>query len=137
MRRLLTDLRGLELSSLQLEFPEGGHEQGAVSPSLNGAVKDPLELCLQSEMKALLTRAIGDLPARERQVLALYYYQELPMKEVGAALGVGEARISQIHSASRVRLRARMQELMGSHGSGRLTAARTCPTNGERVWARF
>ena len=114
LHRLLTDLRGLEVGSLQAEFSEDGYEQGTVNQLCNSAEKDPLELCLQSEMKALLAQAIGDLPARERKVLALYYYQELPMKKVGALLGVGEARISQIHSASQVRLRARMGELMGS-----------------------
>ena len=137
LRRLLTDLHGLEVGSLQAAFSEDGYEQGADSHLNNGAEKDPLELCLQSEMKALLAQAIGDLPARERQVLALYYYQELPMKEVGAALGVGEARISQIHSASRDRLQVRMQELLGSRGPGRLAAPRTCPTNGERAWTKF
>ena len=43
-----------------------------------------------------------------------YYYEELTMKEVGAVLGVGESRVSQIHSLAVVRLRARLAELMGS-----------------------
>jgi len=42
-----------------------------------------------------------------------YYYEELTMKEVGAVLGVGESRVSQIHSLAVVRLRARLAELMG------------------------
>jgi RNA polymerase sigma factor for flagellar operon FliA len=62
-------------------------------------------------MKDLLTRAIEELPEKERQVLALYYYEELTMKEVGAVLGVGESRVSQIHSMAVVRLRARLAEL--------------------------
>jgi RNA polymerase sigma factor FliA len=137
LHHLLADLRGLEVGSLQAEFSEDGYEQGTVNHLSTGADKNPLELCLQSEMKALLARAIEDLPVRERQVLALYYYQELPMKEVGVLLGVGEARVSQIHSASRVRLRARMGELMGSRGPGRLAATRTCQTHGESAGARF
>jgi len=43
-------------------------------------------------------------------VLALYYYEELTMKEVGIILGVGESRISQIHSMAVIRLRARLAE---------------------------
>ena len=62
-------------------------------------------------MKELLTRAIEELPEKERQVLALYYYEELTMKEVGAVMGVGESRVSQIHSMAVVRLRARLAEL--------------------------
>ena len=137
LHHLLADLHGLEVGSLQAECSENGHEQGTDSYLNNGPEKDPLELCLQSERQALLAQAVGDLPVRERQVLALYYREELTMKEVGALLGVGEARVSQIHTASRVRLRVRMQELLGSRGPGRLAATRTCPTRGERVWARF
>ena len=57
-------------------------------------------------MKQQLARAIAELPEKERQVLVLYYFQELTMKEVGAKLGVGESRVSQIHSTAVVRLRA-------------------------------
>jgi RNA polymerase sigma factor for flagellar operon FliA len=63
-------------------------------------------------MKGLLAKAIEELPERERQLLALYYYEELTMKEAGAVLGIGEARVSQLHSAAIVRLRARMSELL-------------------------
>ena len=69
-------------------------------------------------MKHLLARAITELPEKERQVLALYYYEELTMKEVGIILGVGESRVSQIHSMAVVRLRARLSELSdGSRAS--------------------
>jgi len=56
------------------------------------------------------------LPEKERQVLALYYFEELTMKEVGAVLRIGESRVSQIHSLAVVRLRARLEELMGARG---------------------
>lgn len=62
-------------------------------------------------MRDLLAKAIEELPEKERQVLSLYYFEELTMKEVGMALGVGESRVSQIHSMAVVRLRARMAEL--------------------------
>jgi RNA polymerase sigma factor for flagellar operon FliA len=62
-------------------------------------------------MKELLGRAIAELPEKERQVLALYYIEELTMKKVGAVLGVGESRVSQIHSMAVVRLRSRLSEL--------------------------
>ena len=67
-------------------------------------------------MKHLLTRAIAELPDKERQVLTLYYYEELTMKEVGVILGVGESRVSQIHSMAVIRLRARLAELGAGPG---------------------
>ena len=72
-------------------------------------------LCLRSEMKDLLTRAIAELPEKEQQVLALYYYEELTMKEVGVILGVGESRVSQIHSMAVIRLRTRLAESGNGH----------------------
>ena len=51
------------------------------------------------------------MPEKEQRVLALYYYEELTMKEVGAVLGIGESRVSQIHSLAMVRLRARLNFL--------------------------
>jgi two-component system copper resistance phosphate regulon response regulator CusR len=62
----------------------------------NAPEDTPFFLCLRSEMKQLLTRVISELPEKERQVLALYYYEELTMKEVGSAMGIGESRVSQI-----------------------------------------
>jgi len=83
----------------------------------------PLLQCLRSEMRDILARAIGELPEKERQVLALYYFEELTMKEVGMVLGVGESRVSQIHSMAVVRLRARMAELTAAHGKAAKKAA--------------
>jgi sigma-70-like protein len=46
------------------------------------------------------------------------------MKEVGAVIGIGESRVSQIHSLAVVRLRARLEEVM-SAGGGRARSAST------------
>ena len=54
-------------------------------------------------------RAIEELPERERQVLALYYDEDLNLREIGAVLGVTESRVSQIRSQALLRLRARFQ----------------------------
>jgi RNA polymerase sigma factor for flagellar operon FliA len=63
-------------------------------------------------MNQLLARVIQELPEKEQQVLSLYYFEELTMKEVGAVLGIGESRVSQIHSLAVVRLRSRLEEVM-------------------------
>jgi RNA polymerase sigma factor FliA len=112
LQRLLTDLRGLDLGSLQDEFTESGQERETLAVVREGPDPEPYERCLQGELRDLLSRAVSELQPRERQVLSLYYFEELTMKEVGAVLGVGEARVSQIHSAAVVRLRARMRGLM-------------------------
>jgi RNA polymerase sigma factor for flagellar operon FliA len=118
--RLLRDLRGLDLGSLQVE-PSENHAEPELYRYLpgggdhGGGDEDPFYLCLHSEMKEMLARAIGELPERERQVLALYYYEELTMKEIGQVLGVGESRISQIHSAALVRVRSQLHDKLETH----------------------
>lgn len=70
--------------------------------------EDPLTLCEQGEMNGRLQKAVAKLPEREQQVLMLYYQQELTMREVGELMGVGESRVSQIHSMAVKHLRAAM-----------------------------
>ena len=105
-QHLLDEIRGLEVGSLQIESLEDGRETDLGETIPGPANQDPLSLCLEGERKQILANAIAQLPEREQQVLALYYQEELTMKEVGAVLGVGESRVSQIHSVAVARLRA-------------------------------
>ena len=57
-----------------------------------------------------VVEAIEELPDRERLVMALYYDEELTLKEVGAVLDLSESRVCQIHGQALVRLRARLGE---------------------------
>jgi RNA polymerase sigma factor FliA len=111
-QRLLSELDGLEVGSLHLESPWDGRDEDLCDYLPNSPEDTPFFRCMRSEMKEFLARAIADLPGKEQQVLALYYFEELTMKEVGAVLGIGESRVSQIHSLAVVRLRARLEELM-------------------------
>jgi len=105
-QHLLDEIRGLEVGSLQVESLEDGRETNLAESLPGPPDQDPLTLCLQGERKQMLADGIAQLPEREQQVLALYYQEELTMKEVGAVLGVGESRVSQIHSTALVRLRS-------------------------------
>ena len=53
-----------------------------------------------------LVAAIEDLPERERFVMGMYYEHDMNLKEIGAALGVTESRVSQLHSQAVARLLA-------------------------------
>jgi len=109
-QHMLDELRGLEVGSLQIESLEDGRETDLGETLPGPSDQDPLTLCMQSERKQILAQAIAELPKREQQVLALYYQEELTMKEIGAVLGVGESRVSQIHSVAVARLRSIFSE---------------------------
>ena len=105
---LTNEIRGLEVSSLQCESSEEGQEADLAQNLPGPPDEDPLTLFVEGEQKDRLHRAVAKLPEREQQVLMLYYQQELTMKEVGELMGVGESRVSQIHTQAVKHLRAVM-----------------------------
>lgn len=70
---------------------------------------NPLQQLLSGNLRERVIEALKSLPEREQLLLNLYYQQELNMKEIGAVLGIGEPRVSQLHSQVIKRLRARLQ----------------------------
>jgi RNA polymerase sigma factor for flagellar operon FliA len=112
-QQTIGDLNGLDLGSLIDSTGEGGEED--VCEYIPGdPEQSPYYQCLRTEMKRMLAAAVAGLDEKEQQVLSLYYFEELTMKEVGAVLGIGESRVSQIHSLALVRMRSRLQEMLSS-----------------------
>jgi RNA polymerase sigma factor for flagellar operon FliA len=70
---------------------------------------DPTQAVDASELKDRIADAIARLPEREKLVIALYYYENLTLREIGEVLGVTESRVSQLHTKAVLRLRSRMQ----------------------------
>lgn len=62
-------------------------------------------------VKEIVTKAIEDLPERQRLVLSLYYYEDLNLKEIGKVLRVTESRVSQLHAQAVQRLRAKLTQV--------------------------
>jgi RNA polymerase sigma factor FliA len=70
---------------------------------------DPAHEMDTTEMKDRLADAIARLPEREKLVVALYYYENLTLREIGEVLGVTESRVSQLHTKAVLRLKSRLQ----------------------------
>jgi RNA polymerase sigma factor for flagellar operon FliA len=70
---------------------------------------DPEEAIDTVELKDRLADAIEGLPERERLVIALYYYENLTLREIGEVLGVTESRVSQLHTKAVLRLKSALQ----------------------------
>ena len=73
------------------------------------AAVDPALEMDTTEMKDRLAEAIARLPEREKLVVALYYYENLTLREIGEVLGVTESRVSQLHTKAVLRLKSRLQ----------------------------
>ena len=69
---------------------------------------DPAAVMDATDLKDRVADAIARLPEREKLVVALYYYENLTLREIGEVLGVTESRISQLHTKAVLRLRSRL-----------------------------
>ncbi len=67
----------------------------------------------KSELRAFLVVAISNLTEQEKLVIALYYYEELTLKEIGEVMRISESRVSQIHTKSILKLRGMVREKFG------------------------
>jgi RNA polymerase sigma factor FliA len=71
---------------------------------------DPAKALDIGDLKDRIADSIATLPEREKLVIALYYYENLTLREIGEVLGVTESRVSQLHTKAVLRLRSRMHE---------------------------
>jgi len=84
-------------------------------PLLRDTIDDPQapmpgSALAKGEQMTLLRNAIGELPEKARLVLAMYYFEELTLRQIAEVLHVTESRISQIHTQSLRQLRAVLGE---------------------------
>ena len=110
-QRLLLEARGHQLVYLE-DFVEEGDES-FLERHFTDDDADPARLLEDKKTREVLVGAIEILPEREKLVMALYYEQELNLREIGEVMGVTESRVCQLHSQAISRLRAR---LLGDEG---------------------
>jgi len=117
LQRLVSDLHGLAIGSVDDKAAEFEIQNNPLNQASVPGQEDPFNRTLRAEMKILLWKAISELPDRQRDVLRLYHFGGLSMKEVGSALGIGESRVSQVHTAALIQLRSRLAGLLGRGAS--------------------
>lgn len=103
-QRLLQEARGHQL--VYLEDLASDQEEDYLDRHSTGPATDPLTALEDLNLRQALVKAIENLPEREKTVMALYYDEELNLKEIGEVLGVTESRVCQLHSQAIARLRA-------------------------------
>jgi len=71
-------------------------------------INSPLFQLNFKAVKKTMSEAIEELPEKMRFILSLYYYEDLNFREIAEIMQVTESRVSQIHAAAVLRLRARV-----------------------------
>lgn len=103
------EVDGAVLVSLDGSVSSDHAESATLAETLSDATAErPGDSVTQQETVANLRNAIGMLPPKERTVLALYYYEELNLRQIAEVLHVTESRVSQIRTQALKRLRQRM-----------------------------
>lgn len=90
-------------------WDEEGEECSLLSTLEDANSPDPASLVERQGLLNALAEAVSDLDERDRLVLALYYKEELTMREISRVMGVSESRVCQLHTRAILRLRAHMR----------------------------
>lgn len=105
---VLDDLNWTDVAVLR---SSGNDDDGADLLQMAVDTEDgPYTQLERRDLKARLVQALGQLPERERQILALSYTEELTLAEIGQVLGVSESRVSQLRTQAVGRLRSMLRE---------------------------
>ena len=109
--KLLKHSAGAPLISLDVMVDHDDKRRDILSCLVDPKTTDAFGVLGLNELKDRVAGAIDDLPEKEKQVVSLYYYDELTMKEIGEVLDLTESRVSQIHTKAILRLRVRITNL--------------------------
>lgn len=113
--RMLDQLRSVDLASIR-QVAASGEGQSALELAIEPA-EGPHARLEREELRGHLARAVAQLPDRERQILALYYEEELTLAEIGEVIGVGESRVSQLRTQAVARLRSFLSDVIHRKGT--------------------
>ena len=107
-RQMMIDLRNVGLVSASQRPAD---QEDLPAPDFPAAAElQPDNMCSQQQMRSALGEAMKVLPERYQKVVALYYTNELTMKEIGGMLGINESRVSQIHKTALEKMAVVLQE---------------------------
>ncbi len=79
-----------------------------VGDSIPDSGPEPAGAFEDEETRQMLVAAINRLPEREKLVIALYYYENLTLNQIGQILGITESRVCQIHTKAVLQLRSKL-----------------------------
>lgn len=111
----IDDVSGTTILSLdELVYREEDNRQVPRVETLEGHdTESVLSDIERQELRAFLINAISNLSEQEKLVIALYYYEELTLREIGETMNISESRVSQIHTKSVGKLRHMVRERFG------------------------
>jgi len=72
--------------------------------------ESPVDGTFRRELSRLITERLQQLPEMQRKVLALYYFEDMRLREIAEAFGLTESRICQIHAQGILAIKSYLQK---------------------------
>jgi RNA polymerase sigma factor for flagellar operon FliA len=108
LHQVYAETHNLNVTSLDRTFSEReGKDMREIDMVADRRSEDPTERLAKIDMIRTFTKGLNKT---ERMIVIMYYYEELTMREIGAALEISESRVSQMHSA----IVERMKKMYGN-----------------------
>ncbi|MGZ3707121.1 MAG: sigma-70 family RNA polymerase sigma factor, partial [Bdellovibrionota bacterium] len=121
--QLVRDVNTLEQMNLA-SYVRLGNEEDRTQTTIElvpdvGEGANPFEEANRHNVRDKIEAAMRHLPETERTVLALYYFEDKNLKEIGKQLNLSESRVCQLHSKA---ISALKQSLASEHLETQLAA---------------
>ncbi len=94
------------------EFTAAGSDV-KMDASMNSHFEQPESAVEKEELKIKIAEALDLLTEKERNVIVLYYYEEMTLKEISRVLDVTESRVSQLHTKGLQKMKAHLGDFIG------------------------
>jgi RNA polymerase sigma factor FliA len=108
---LLEEIRPTTYVCLDAAHGQDGEQGGSIYEAIaDESQPDPEKWTSLRELGELIKKRLGQLPDMQRKVLALYYYEDMRLREIAEAFGVTESRICQIHSQAILAIKSMLRQ---------------------------
>ncbi|MQY51616.1 RNA polymerase sigma factor FliA [Rhodocyclus tenuis] len=115
-QKMLQEARGHQIIYFEDMTDEAGED--FLERHFTDDSADPLNQLEDRKLRESLVKGIEALPEREKLMMALYYEQDLNLREIGEVMGVTESRVCQLHTQAVARLRSRLFGEKSAAGKG-------------------
>lgn len=113
--KLVDDVSATTLLSFDRPLAGDGDQSSSLYDLVpDGSNDNPLDMMERKEIRTLLVELINRLPEQDKLVIALYYYEELTLKEIGKVLDISESRVSQIHTKIIMSMKQHIRRLIST-----------------------
>lgn len=107
----LKNIQFISILSLEDTFSVG--EDGLIGLQIaDEKSPDPQNILEKNTIQEIITKAVKELPEKEKTVISLFYYNDLSNKEVARVMELSDSRVSQLHTKAIFRLRGKLSRIL-------------------------